>query len=141
CVSNMKQITAMVLLYAGDNGGWLPYGTDGTTSWDTVMKKGYGLQNRMLLCPDHQHGTRHYWANANVPNSTITCDSQQSGVMGCRFTVNLGNLKMPSSTFAFVETRDDPGADGNSVPGNPGWGWGFYQQWLDPPLVPFYHLN
>jgi prepilin-type N-terminal cleavage/methylation domain-containing protein/prepilin-type processing-associated H-X9-DG protein len=139
-VSNLKQLTLSAFLYADDNQGFLPCAIMWTgatnTSWDVFLLK-YGLTTKLLLDPSHRHGTRQYWVNANVEWSGTTCDTNQTGVMGCDFSVVPSSLRNPANTFAILELRDDAVCDPCNV-GSEVYGWAVYNP-SDPPVVPFYH--
>jgi prepilin-type N-terminal cleavage/methylation domain-containing protein/prepilin-type processing-associated H-X9-DG protein len=135
--SNVRQLAMSCVLYADDNRGFLPCGTNGGRSWDSMLTS-YGVTPKILNSPSHRRGTRSYWVNANVNVSGVSCDSRETGVMGCDFSVSLADINKPANTIAVLECRDDPPAATWSYPGNAVDGWGLYQK-SDPPLVPFYY--
>ncbi len=124
CASNEHNIALAVLNYAHDNKQMYPQGWTGALSWDVLVKP-FGAPVEILICPSHQHGSRHYWSNANIdPAHMAFGDPLQTGIMSNGFSVATDSLIAPANTVAFTEIRDQFATyalGGVSVPGA-GWG-------------------
>ncbi len=132
CFNNNRQIILACLVYVDAQNGRLPCGSmsapgrnaKGYLTWDELVLP-YGAPTNLLICPSHKLGRRHYWANANIDDSSMQeGNARQTGVMALGYSVKPESLARSSGTVAFTEIRDQNATYAFGGVSNPGEGWG-----------------
>lgn len=151
CFNNARQLYYAIILYAGDSEDRLPPGAVTTSAevnpklyltWDDLTLPYYKTTN-LLICPSQKDGSRHYWVNANIRNSTASYGNvRQTGVMPYGITFKQTSISKPTDTVALTEIRDQNAAyaaGGVSIPGGI-WGSMLLAN-EDASILQYRHLN
>lgn len=122
CFSNERQIMIACHTYLDDNRDYFPQGFSSLGSWDRLILP-YGVPTNLIICPSHKQGSRHYWTNGNVDNSTQADPKRQTGVMSFNYSARPTDIPQPSGTVAFTEIRDQNASFAFGGISRPGEGW------------------
>ena len=123
CANNMKSITLASIVYAGENNGFLPYGTDAITkiTWDDLLGMGHYDGRRLPL----SEAEKSPFGKAEYASKLYRCPSDPTpfhdGSGFCRsYTGNTG--KMNKEWYSVLRDDEGAGVMGSSIDGvHTGW--------------------
>ena len=106
CVSNVKQISMSIMMYAEDNEETLPWSNaiidESVTTWQEAIQP-YAKNKNIFMCPTSAFPTRYPDGTPQTWNGHFGCNGMIMGSASSRGGSNLSALSRPSDTYLLMD--------------------------------------